>query len=161
MRFMAIASVVCASVEMEAERHRAGGEALTISLAGSTSSSGTGAGRLDLEQAAQVRWRVWSLIIGVFLVRSRTCRCARRMLQLAWRRASRMVLAADQEGILAAGVEHVGQTDRCRRPAGAAHGFLGDFEQADAFDIAGGAGEILVDEGGGDRPMASKICAPV
>jgi hypothetical protein len=55
MRFMAMASVVCASVEIEPSDMAPVAKRLTISLAGSTSSSGTGgpAGRIELEQAAQ------------------------------------------------------------------------------------------------------------
>ena len=43
MRFMAIASVVCASVEIEPSDMAPVEKRLTISLAGSTSSIGTGA----------------------------------------------------------------------------------------------------------------------
>ena len=56
MRFIAIASVVCASREIEPNDIAPVAKRLTISLAGSTSSSGTGGavvvGGLDPEQPA-------------------------------------------------------------------------------------------------------------
>ena len=54
MRFIAIASVVCASREIEPKLIAPVAKRLTISAAGSTSSSGTGvAGEFELHQAAQ------------------------------------------------------------------------------------------------------------
>jgi hypothetical protein len=55
MRFIAIASVECASVLIEPSDIAPVAKRLTISAAGSTSSSGDGLGRVDLEleQAAQ------------------------------------------------------------------------------------------------------------
>jgi hypothetical protein len=51
---MAMASVVCASVEIDPSDMAPVTKRLTISFAGSTSASGTGlAGGADLEQAAQ------------------------------------------------------------------------------------------------------------
>jgi hypothetical protein len=49
-----------------------------------------------------------------------------------------------------------------RRRTRAVHAdrLLGDLEHADALDVAGGAGEVLVDQRLRLRPIASKICAP-
>jgi hypothetical protein len=53
-RFMAIARVLCASVEIDPSDIAPVAKRLTISLAGSTSSSGSaGTGGLELEQSAQ------------------------------------------------------------------------------------------------------------
>ncbi len=81
MRFMAMASVSCASLEMEPNDMAPVAKRLTISLAGSTSSSGIGlGGRLDLEQAAQRAELAVLLVdeVGVFLegLRSSPCRTA-------------------------------------------------------------------------------------
>ena len=55
MRFIAMASVVCASVEIEPRHIAPVAKRFTISFAGSTSSIGTGARSrsLELEEAAQ------------------------------------------------------------------------------------------------------------
>ena len=60
----------------------------------------------------------------------------------------RMLLAAHAPGVLAAGVEHVLE-DRIvlvERVAVDADRLLGDVEEADALDVGGGAGEVLVDQ---------------
>ena len=73
---------------------------------------------------------------------------ARRVLQLGdGLRRPHVRFAAAAVLILAAGVEHVAQqrvVAECLRMH--AHRFLGDLEEADAFDVARRAGEILVDE---------------
>jgi hypothetical protein len=119
--------------------------------------------RLDVEQAAQ-RHVALALVVddlGVFLVGVVLAR-ARGVLQLGDRvRRPHVLFAADAEGVLAAGVEHVGQ-----HRVGAegllvqADGLFHHLEHADALDLAGGAGEVLVDQRL-LRPTASKICAPV
>ena len=65
MRFIATASVVCASVEIEPSDIAPVAKRLTISAAGSTSSIGTGvqASKRRSNRPRSVMWRrVWSLI---------------------------------------------------------------------------------------------------
>jgi hypothetical protein len=128
------------------ERHRAGGEAFDD--AGGRLDfieRHRRAGRFDFEQAAQSQMPL-ALIVdqaGIFLV-GLVLVGARGVLQLGDRiRRPQMIFAAHAEGILAAGFERVGQhrIDAERRLM-LAQGFLGDFKQADAFDIARSAGEV-------------------
>ena len=150
MRFMATASVACASVRDRAERHRAGGEALDDLLGRLDLVDRDRLGRIDLEleQAAQ-RHVAAALVVDelrVFLVGAPVVG-ARAVLQLGDRVGRPHVLfAAHAPGVFAAGVEHAGQ-HRVVAEGGLvhAHRFLGDLEHADALDPAGGAGEVLVD----------------
>jgi len=68
MRFIATASVVCASVEIEPSDIAPVTKRLTISLAGSTSSSGTGvaAGFSSNRPRSVMCRRVWSLMIFAY-----------------------------------------------------------------------------------------------
>ena len=69
MRFIATASVVCASVEIEPRLIAPVAKRLTISAAGSTSSSGIGTcAKLEFEQAAQASASapIWSLISAAY-----------------------------------------------------------------------------------------------
>ena len=77
MRFIAIASVSCASLLIEPNDMAPVVKRLTISLAGSTSSSGIGASaKLEIQQAAQVGraaalvvhelWRTPANVLGSF-----------------------------------------------------------------------------------------------
>ena len=69
MRFIAIASTVCASVEIEPSDIAPVEKRLTISAAGSTSSIGTGLQRSSLNSNSprNVRWRCdWSLMIAAY-----------------------------------------------------------------------------------------------
>ena len=69
MRFIAIASTVCASVEIEPSDIAPVEKRLTISAAGSTSSIGTGlqASNLNSNRPRSVIWRRdWSLISAAY-----------------------------------------------------------------------------------------------
>ena len=69
MRFIATASVVCASVEIEPSDIAPVEKRLTISAAGSTSSIGTGLtlSRRNSNRPRKVMWRVdWSLMICAY-----------------------------------------------------------------------------------------------
>ena len=67
MRFIAIASVVCASREMEPKLIAPVAKRLTMSLAGSTSSSGTGvaAGFSSIRPRMVSSRLLWSLMVWV------------------------------------------------------------------------------------------------
>ena len=114
---------------------------LTISAAGSTSSSGIALRRIDpeLEQAAQ-RHVAAALVVDdlrVFLVGVELVR-ARAVLQLGDRVGRpHVLLAARAPGVLAAGVQHLGQ-HRVVAEGGAVHAqrLLRDLEHADAADLA-------------------------
>ena len=144
MRFMAMASVACASVRDRAERHGAGGEALDDLLGRLDLVDRDRLGRIDpeLEQAAQ-RHVAAALVVDdlrVFLVGVEVVG-ARAVLQLGDRVGRPHVLfAAHAPGVFAAGVEHAGE-HRVVAEGGVVHAdrFLGDLEHADAFDLAGGA----------------------
>jgi hypothetical protein len=106
---MAIARVLCASVEIDPSDIAPVAKRLTISFAGSTSSSGTaGPAGLDLEQAAQghVPPRLIVDQRRVFLV-GLVLAGARRVLQLGDHLGRPHVLFATHPvSVLAAGVEH-------------------------------------------------------
>ena len=110
MRFMAIASVVCASRLIEPKLIAPVAKRLTIASAGSTSSSGTGlSADLELHQPADGQQALALLVDlrgkGPVLARAVA---AHRMLQLRDRiRRPGMILAAHAEGIVAADIEHV------------------------------------------------------
>jgi hypothetical protein len=121
---------------------------LTISLAGSTSSTGIALAGVDLEfeQAAQ-RHVAAALVIddlGVFLVGVPVVG-AGAVLQLGNRvGAPHVLLAAGAPGVFAAGVQHGGQHRVVtKRRLVHADGFLGNLEDTDAFDPARRAGEVL------------------
>ena len=154
IRFMAIASVVCASREIEPKLIAPVAKRLTMSLAGSTWSSWHRLallvlGGLDPEQAAQRQQPLGLLVedLGERLVALQRI-AAHGMLQRRDRFGGPgVVLAAGAVGIFAADIER-GLVDLriAERVGVAARGFLGDFGQADALDAGVGAGEILGDE---------------
>ena len=135
MRFMAMASVVCASRLIEPKLIAPVAKRLTMSAAGSTSSSGIGClGPLELHQAADGQQ---PLALLVDRCRRRPCtrpaelpRTACCSLADAVRRPG-MVLAAQAEGVVAADIEH-GAVDRVVAVgvAVAAHRLLGDLVPA-------------------------------
>ncbi len=147
-----------------AEAHRAGGEALDDLRRRLDFVERHRLGReLELEQAAQ-RHHALRLVVDqlrVILV-GRVAVRARRVLQLGDRvRRPHVLFAADAVLVFAAGVERVAQHRVvAERELVQAERLLGDLEQADALDVARGAGEVLVDERRAARPTASKICAP-
>ena len=163
MRFIAIASVVCASRRDRAEAHRAGGEALD-DLLGRFDFVQRNRGRRELNsiRPRMVSSRsLWSLMVRVKAWNSAGRLPRNRVLQLGDRfRGPGMRLAAQAEGVVAADIQHVA-VDRVVAigVAVAGDGFLGDFVEADALDRGGGAGEALSTKAE-DRPTASKICAP-
>ena len=105
MRFMAMARVSCASLLIEPNDIAPVVKRLTISLAGSTSSIGTGFLRLlDLHQAAQRRHVVALLVdeVGIFLKRLEAG-LPHRMLQLAdGQRIQQVIFAVDAIVVAAA-----------------------------------------------------------
>ena len=105
MRFMAIASVSCASLLIEPNDIAPVANRFTISAAGSTSSSGTGgSGRLEIEHAAQHQ-QVAILLVHDFreLLESLDLRLPHGVLQLAHRhRIQQVPLAAHAILIFAA-----------------------------------------------------------
>ena len=162
MRFIAIASVSCASLEIEPNDIAPVANRFTISLAGSTSSIGIGSRRLELEQPAQ-RTQMLALLIDqvrVFL-ESLEASLPHRMLHFAdARRIQQMILAAHAERVTAAHRQFridIGQ--RLKRQRVLHRGFARDDVEPDALDARRGAGEIFVDDVP-FRPMASNTCAP-
>ena len=151
MRFIATASVTCASVEIEPSDIAPVAKRLTISTAGSTSSIGIAFGRIDLEleQSAQ-RHQALALVVDerrVLLV-GREAVAACRVLQLGDRVGRPHVrFAARAVGVLAAGIEHrVERRVVAERAAMQADRFFGDLEDVDAFDLRRRAREVLIDE---------------
>ncbi|OIQ83878.1 hypothetical protein GALL_343050 [mine drainage metagenome] len=105
--------------------------------------------RLDLEQAAQGQMAAALVVdqLGVFLVGVIPAG-TRRVLQLGdGVRRPHVLFATHPEGILAACVQRVGQ-HRVIAERGEMHAqrLFGHLRKADAFDIAGSAGEILFNE---------------
>ena len=151
MRFMAMASVVCASREIEPKLMAPVEKRLTMLAAGSTSSSGTGlrpisSRRLQAEQAAQ-RHQLLGLVVdllgvGAILVGQVA---AHGVLQVGDHAGPPHVrLAADAVGILAADIERVLQhrhvAERLAVPLGR---LARDLAQADALHLGVRAGEVL------------------
>src|SRR5213594_1784374 len=137
MRFIATASVVCASTEIEPCDIAPVEKRLTISAAGSTSSMGTGFTRSswNSNRPRKVMWRRdWSLLIAAHAP-SVLAACVQRRLQ-------------HRIGVLERGLVYA---DR----------FFGDFEHAYAFDRRGGAREILVHERPGEAYRLEDLRAGV
>ena len=137
MRFIAMARVVCASRLIEPKLIAPVAKRLTISAAGSTSSSGTGSARdFERHQPADGQQPLALLVDrrgkgAVFVGRV----AAHRVLQLRHRlRRPGVVLAAQAKGVVAADIEHVA-IDRVVAigVAVALDRFLGDLAQADAL----------------------------
>ena len=164
MRFIAIARLVCASREIEPKLIAPVAKRLTISAAGSTSSSGIGfSASLNCISPRNGQQPLALLVDGVGerLV-FRPIVAAHRMLQPRHRfRRPGMLFAAQAERIIAADIQHVA-IDRIVAigVVMARHAFLGDILQPDAFDSRRRAGEIFLDQSAEDSPTASKICAP-
>jgi hypothetical protein len=153
MRFMAIASVVCASREIEPKRHRAGGEALDDVL-----------GRLDLVERHRLALLVAAVLIeqaahgqqplGLLVddFRERLVASGSELPRTAC--CSLATDSASRHGPRRGRGRRIRRRRRARscRPArrrtrrGGGARFLGDLGQADALDAGRGAGEILVDE---------------
>ena len=154
IRFMAIASVVCASREIEPKRHRAGGEALDdvlgrLDFVERHRLALLFLGGLDPEQAAQRQQPLGLLVedLGEAGSAPASCRARRAAACETDLGGPGVVLAAHAVGIFAADIER-GLVDRrvAEGVAMAAHGFFGDFVKADALDAGCGAGEVLGDE---------------
>ena len=165
MRFIAIASVVCASVEIEPSDIAPVAKRLTISLAGSTSSSGIALLRVEpeLEQAAQ-RHVAAALVVDelrVFLV-GLVVVGARRVLQLGDRvRRPHVLFAAHAPLVLAAGIEHaVPAPDRPRTPPGACAPLLPSLRTGPTPPMLLAVPRKYLSTRSLRKPTASKICAP-
>ena len=159
MRFIAIASVSCASLRDRAERHRAGREARTISLDGSTSvERDRAAGRHELEQAAQRR-RLRRRLVDRLGERAerRVALVAHGALQRRDRVGVPDVVLARRRGTGRAPprVEPPSAASSAARVARARR--RRDAVEPDAADARGGAGEVAVDDRGGRarRPRRS------
>ena len=166
MRFMAMASVVCASRLIEPKLIAPVEKRLTISAAGSTSSSGIGSSAaLEAHQAADGQQPL-ALLVDRCRRRSRYSSgsvAAHGVLQLgdALRRPG-VVLAAQAPGVGAADVQHVAIDRRVAiGVAVTAHALLGDLGQAGALDRGVGAGEVLLDEGGREPDRVEDLRAAV
>ena len=154
MRFMAMASVVCASREIEPKDIAPVAKRLTIvlgrlDLVERHRRAAVLFRRLDAEQAAdgqQLRSPARSTMLArrpVLVLRI----AAHGMLQVATdlARSRHAPRRAMRNGIFAADIERVAVDRRVAEGvAMAAHGFFGDLVEADAFDARRGAGEILL-----------------
>ena len=149
MRFIAMASVVCASREIEPNDIAPVEKRLTIvvgrfDLLERHGLAAVLLGRLDAEQAAD-RQQLLALLVEQLGDRRRTCpwRCrAPRAAAATPFAASRMRLAADAVGVFAADLERVAQHRRVAEGIGVApHRLLGDLVEARAFDRRRGAEE--------------------
>ena len=166
MRFIATASVVCASVEIEPRLIAPVAKRLTIAAAGSTSSSGTGValGRPELEQAAQrLQLRcVCSLISAAYSLVRRVAVRARRVLQLRDRiRRPHVLFAAHAVRVLAARVERVARAaDRRRTRARAAARASSATSNRPMPSTLLAVPVKYLSTNAFCRPTASKICAP-
>ncbi|MNU94222.1 hypothetical protein D3C71_841800 [compost metagenome] len=131
------------------QRHGAGGEALDDVLGRLDVVQRNGARRIEteLEQAAQGHVATALVVddLRVFLVRAVVVG-ARSVLQLGdGIRRPHVLFAADAVGILATRIQVIGQHRvGAERGAVLAQRFFGDLEDADAFDVGRGAGEVLV-----------------
>ena len=154
MRFMATASVVCASRLMEPKLMAPVEKRFTMLAAGSTSSSGTGfpphlLRALDPEEAAQ-RHQLLGLVVdlpreGAVLLRQIA---AHGVLQVGDHgRTPHVRFAAHVVGVLAADIERVLQDRHVAEGQAVALGGLArDLAQPDAFDLGVSPREILLDE---------------
>ncbi len=163
MRFMAMASVSCASALMEPNDMAPVAKRFTISLAGSTSSSGIGRGIFFSSiKPRNVHSRLVLLVdqLRIFLER-RVALLPDGVLQLAdGERIQQMIFAVDAVLIIAADGElGFGFRDGRKAKLCLATASLRQHVQTDAFDARGRAGEIPIDQLF-VQPMASKTCAP-
>jgi hypothetical protein len=150
MRFMAMARVSCASLLMDPKLMAPVVKRLTISLAGSTSSSGMGSRLvLELQQAAQGAEILVLIVdqVGVLLERGGIVG-PHRVLQLAdGERIEQVILAALAVLIVAADNEvGFGIGERLEGVGVLELGFAGEHVEADAFNARGGAGEVGIDQ---------------
>ena len=169
IRFMAMASVVCASREIEPNDMAPVEKRRTMVLAGSTSSSGTGLRPSSCADFSRNRPRMVSsrsdcslLDLGVILVLVRQI-AAHRVLERRHRRGGPdVILAAHAELVFAADIERIAVDRRVAEGiAMATHRLLGDLLQPDAFDAGGGAGEILGDEIGAQADGVENLRAAI
>ena len=150
MRFMAMARVSWASFEMEPKDMAPVAKRLTISVAGSTSSSGTG--RADFLISSRPRrvqsWRFCLSIRSVYSWNVCGVPLADGMLQLAdGERIQQVMLAAHAVLIIAAdGQFGVVAGDGLEGERVLHLRFAGQHIEPDAFDAGGGAGEVLLDQ---------------
>ena len=150
MRFMAMASVVCASRLIEPKLMAPVEKRLTISDGRlDLVQRDRRVGRLQPHQAADGQQPLGLLVDAAAKARYASGRLPRTA---CWSFADRLRrpgvrLAAQAPGVLAADVEH-GLVDRIVAigVAVAAHALLGDLRQAHALDGRGGAGEVLLDQ---------------
>ena len=108
MRFMAMASVSCASLLMEPNDMAPVAKRFTISLAGSTSSSGTGCSAFlnSIRPRSVHSWRFWLLIRSVYSWNVSKLSLPHGVLQLAdGERIEQVIFAAHAVLIVAADVE--------------------------------------------------------
>ena len=153
MRFIATASVACASVEIEPSDIAPVAKRLTISAGGlDLVQRHRPAGiEAELEQAAAQRHVAARLVVDdlrVFLVRLESARRpARTRAGLGDRVGRPHVLASrTRKAYSPPASEPSASSGRRRTRRGAADRLLGDLEHADAADLARRAGEVLVDE---------------
>ena len=149
MRFMAMASVSCASLLIDPNDMAPVVKRLTISLAGSTSSSGTGVvALLQLHQAAQGA-QVRALVVdevGVFLKRLEAV-LPHRLLQLADGLRIEQVIFAVHALVIAAADGKLG-LELGQRTEGVFMfqlRFGRENGESDALDPRSGAGEVGID----------------
>ena len=150
MRFMAMASVSCASLLMEPNDMAPVAKRFTISLAGSTSSIGTGfSASLNSIRPRSVQSSLALVVdqLRVFL-EGLEALLPDGVLQLAdGQRIEQMILAAHAVLIAAADLQlGIGFRQRLESVVVLHLGFARQHIQADAFDARRGAGEISLDQ---------------
>ena len=150
MRFIAMASVSCASLRIDPNDMAPVAKRFTISLAGSTSSIGIGLAASFNSIRPRSVHKLAALVVDqlrVFL-EGREARLPDRMLQLAdGQRIEEMILAAHAVLIAAADFQlGVGFGNRLKRVIVLQLGFARQHVQSDAFDARRGSGEIAIDQ---------------
>ena len=147
-----------------AEAHGAGGEALDDVAGGFHLVQRDRRAGLELHQPAQGEQALILVVdlLGEQVVLGRIV-AAHRMLQAGHRvRRPGMVFAAQAEGIVAAHIQHVAIDGIVAiGVAVAAHAFLGNLLEADAFHRGGGAGEELLDELAGQAHGVENLRAAI
>ncbi len=161
---MAMASVVCASREMEPKLIAPVENRFTILAAGSTSSSGTGSSahlksispRMVIKcsfcwlmPSAKVRYS------EARLPRTACCKLGHGV------RRPGVILAPHPPGVIAASIQHAAIDQLVAIGIGMTpHAFFGNFPQAGAFDRARRCPVKYFSTNPNDSPTASNICAP-
>ena len=165
MRFIAIASVSCASREIEPSDIAPVEKRFTISLAGSTSSSGmppsAASRKRSSPRSVERRDESALTVAGVRLVRLVRARAHRVLEQRDRVRVPLVVLAVAPPGVEArspaAAVVAVPGYARAWRASVS----RGELSVADAADARGGAGEVAVDELGREADGLEDLRAAV